>query len=675
MNESPSKITIDLRSIEWAFPFCLVAKDDCVVWASSAVIRRIPDAVGRTMSSTVSAGEDAGKFRLLTGDGELPLEGRCVRTSDGDSVFQAVPEWREIDELSRFFLDDFPDNSPMLDLAVLRDEYRVSLADARKAVLELKESEAKLRSLIDTTSEGVAFIEPNGRISDANRAAEEILGLSRDEIIGSNVISSKWQILTPEGVAVAFEDLPCAKASRTLTPVTNVEMMVVQPLGAFRRINCSASPILKPDGSIDGVVEAFVDITVSRNIEKVLARNEATMRAILENAPFGVMLIDKEYGMISMANAYAAKLLGLPPSEIEGRMYHHFVLAAELGKCPIAELEQTVDNSERILLTADKRKIPVLKTVVPVVLQDQSFLLDCFIDITDRKLLETQLNQAQKLESVGRLAAGIAHELNTPAQYVGDNLHFLKDSFLQISKILSEYIELKTALKEGRRTEAPLDAVENAEADADLEFLLADIPSAIVQSIEGIERVSSIVRAMKEFAHPGSDQKTPVNINHALETTITVSRSEWKCAADIETDFDLLMPEVPCYPGEINQVFLNLIVNAAHAVRDAADTRRELGKIIFRTRVNGPFVEIRVEDNGTGIPKGIRDKIMEPFFTTKEVGKGSGQGLTIARSCVVDKHHGTLTFETEEGKGTTFIVSLPIKEVGGMSQSQGGTDE
>jgi signal transduction histidine kinase len=166
---------------------------------------------------------------------------------------------------------------------------------------------------------------------------------------------------------------------------------------------------------------------------------------------------------------------------------------------------------------------------------------------------------------------------------------------------------------------------------------------------------------MKEFAHPGSEQQVHADINSALMTTITVSKNEWKYIAEMETDFDAELPPVPCYPGEINQVFLNLIVNAAHAIESAqnkADTK--LGKIVIRTRVRDSVAEISIRDNGTGIPEALRDKIMEPFFTTKEVGKGTGQGLAIARSCVVDKHKGTLTFESEEGKGTTFVISLPL---------------
>lgn len=194
-----------------------------------------------------------------------------------------------------------------------------------------------------------------------------------------------------------------------------------------------------------------------------------------------------------------------------------------------------------------------------------------------------------------------------------------------------------------------------------MEFLLEDIPNAISQSLDGIKRVTKIVRAMKEFAHPAGEQMTVTNLNQALMTTATVSRNEWKYLAKIETDLDPQLPAVPCYPGEINQVFLNLIVNAAHAIADAKKTQSDLkGVISLRTKQENGFARIFIKDNGEGIPTDIQPKIMEPFFTTKEVGRRTGQGLPIARTCIVDKHKGSLTFETEKGLGTTFIVTLPL---------------
>jgi signal transduction histidine kinase len=205
-------------------------------------------------------------------------------------------------------------------------------------------------------------------------------------------------------------------------------------------------------------------------------------------------------------------------------------------------------------------------------------------------------------------------------------------------------------------------ALDQAEQNCDLGFIVAEVPRAIDQSLDGSRRVAKIVRAMKEFSHPDSADKTAAELNRAIESTITVARNEWKYVAEIATEFDETLPPVVCYPGDINQVILNLVVNAAHAVKDAV-AEGQMGQITVRTRKRGEFAEISVTDTGTGIPEAIRSRIFDPFFTTKEVGKGTGQGLSLAHNVVVKKHSGKIWFETEMGRGTTFFVELPIGPV------------
>jgi signal transduction histidine kinase len=168
------------------------------------------------------------------------------------------------------------------------------------------------------------------------------------------------------------------------------------------------------------------------------------------------------------------------------------------------------------------------------------------------------------------------------------------------------------------------------------------------------------VRAMKEFSHPGGGEKTLVDLNHAIESTLTVSRNEWKYIADLKTDFDPDLPQISCYPSELNQAFLNIIVNASHAIIHANAGKNEKGLITIATQKDGDNIVIRIEDTGGGIPESIQNKIFDPFFTTKDVGKGTGQGLAIARSVIVDKHGGTIEFKSEIGVGTTFNIKLPI---------------
>ena len=263
------------------------------------------------------------------------------------------------------------------------------------------------------------------------------------------------------------------------------------------------------------------------------------------------------------------------------------------------------------------------------------------------------------------MAAGIAHEINTPTQFVGDNTHFLQEAFKELYGLLEQYTVLVQASKEGTVTEALIQGVEATAEAIDVAYLLDEVPRALQQSLEGIERVAEIVRAMKEFSHPGSEEKLFIDLNKAIESTITVTRNEWKYVAEMVTDFDPALPLVPCLPGELNQVVLNLVVNAAHAIADVVgNDAMGKGRITVSTRLDGDWVEIRIADTGTGIPVAIRDKVFDPFFTTKEVGKGTGQGLAIAYDVVVRKHNGRITFETEEGRGTTLIIRLPFEASG-----------
>jgi signal transduction histidine kinase len=292
------------------------------------------------------------------------------------------------------------------------------------------------------------------------------------------------------------------------------------------------------------------------------------------------------------------------------------------------------------------------------------------VEIAERKHMQMELARAQKLEAIGHLAAGIAHEINTPAQYVGDNTRFLRDVFAEVDTLLDMLDKLLHAAKDGNPTEDLVAEVEAAVRQADVDYLKEEVPKAIQQSLEGIERVANIVRAMKEFSHPGNGQKQPLDLNRAIQSTLTISHNEWKYVADLVTDFAPDLPPVPCLAGDLNQVILNLVVNAAQAVASVVgDGSHGKGTITVRTHCDDGWVEIRIEDTGTGIPNHIREKIFDQFFTTKEVGKGTGLGLSIAHSIVVQKHGGTIGFETEEGKGTVFIVRLPVTDQTGMDQA------
>jgi signal transduction histidine kinase/HAMP domain-containing protein len=285
------------------------------------------------------------------------------------------------------------------------------------------------------------------------------------------------------------------------------------------------------------------------------------------------------------------------------------------------------------------------------------------LDITEVRRRGLEVAASQKLESVGRLAAGVAHEINTPVQFVTDNVQFVRTSMIDIAPVVLAYRALQQAVQSQGDVIGAAQRAAQAEITADLDYILENAPAAIESSIEGLGRIATIVRSMKEFAHPDQGVKQPADLNQAIRSTLVVAHNEYKYVAEIDAQLGDL-PLVPCHLGEINQVILNLLVNASHAIADVVKDTGNLGKLTVRSGVDGEYVEISISDTGMGIPEAVRAKIFDPFFTTKEVGKGTGQGLAIARSVIVNKHSGTLRFETECNKGTTFFIRLPIGAMG-----------
>ena len=289
-------------------------------------------------------------------------------------------------------------------------------------------------------------------------------------------------------------------------------------------------------------------------------------------------------------------------------------------------------------------------------------------EVTEQKRLEARLRHAQKLESIGQLAAGIAHEINTPAQFVLDNTTFLKEAFADVVTVETLCRETLGAAAAGELDAARVDKLMAALDAADFDFLRTEIPLCLDQTLDGISRIATIVRAMKTFSHPGQYEKTFANLNEAIENCITLSSNEWRYVATIDANLDAELPATPCFRNEFEQVIVNLIVNAAHAISDKLDAapggRDALGKgrITISTSRVGRTAEVRVQDTGMGIPAAIRERIFDPFFTTKPVGKGTGQGLALAHSVIVKKHGGELEVETEVGVGTTFIIRLPLED-------------
>jgi signal transduction histidine kinase len=323
-------------------------------------------------------------------------------------------------------------------------------------------------------------------------------------------------------------------------------------------------------------------------------------------------------------------------------------------QCESGHFEFVSNFSQR-----EDHRIEVRWTGTCEFVEGAKYLRGLMLDITELRRLGRELAAAQKLQAVGILAAGVAHEINTPVQFVSDNVQFLGATITDIAAVLRAYQNLRHAVQSMGDIEKAVALAGGAEEAVDLDYIMKNAPLAVESSIEGLSRIATIVRSMKEFAHPDQGQKTFADLNQAIRGTLVIAHNEYKYVAEVETKFEDL-PLVECFLGEINQVVLNLLVNGSHAIADVVKDTGNLGKLTVRTRLDGNAVEISIEDTGTGIPEAVRHCIFDPFFTTKEVGKGTGQGLAIAHSVIVKKHGGTLRFETKCGEGTTFFIRLPI---------------
>lgn len=400
-----------------------------------------------------------------------------------------------------------------------------------------------------------------------------------------------------------------------------------------------------------------------------ITRRTAKLDAIMRNINIGVMLLDKEMHILEM-NGRMKEWFAISEAIYSK---HCFALIPDIKKktvcdnCPVEDCfryGKTYDINKQIEIKTEIRDFRIV--TIPILEKDKqvSSVICIYEDITDRLQIERDLHQAQKLEAVGQLAAGIAHEINTPVQYIGDNLSFLQDSFEDIQSVLDNYEKAWPVITAGQTLdESVIKEIEEEKEDAELSYLLEEIPVTIAQSLDGVRRVDKIVKAMKDFSHPGEEEKVKSDINTLIETTLTVCRNEWKYVAEVEKEMSSDLMLVPCFPGDLSQVFLNIIVNAAHAIaEESKENKAGLGKIIIKTKQQTDGVKITIADNGGGIPEKIRTRIFDPFFTTKGRGKGTGQGLAIAHRVVVKKHNGSLSFDTEKGRGTTFIIQLPVTE-------------
>lgn len=407
------------------------------------------------------------------------------------------------------------------------------------------------------------------------------------------------------------------------------------------------------------------DITRRVEVERKLAETHTRLQLLVSSLKALFIGVD-EHGRVIQWNKTAENLLGVKDSMALGHPLQELPLPwdREQVKALLAELQEKKQplNSEIKYTTRDGENHLLGATFSPVLLEESEFLgfVILGIDVTEIRKKQSQEALAQKMQAIGRLAAGIAHEINTPLQYIGDNTQFLGEAFNKIDACIGRCEQI---LSTGQSLDGQtLQAIHGNLEATEIEYFRREIPRAIEQTMDGISRVSRLVRALKEFSHPGSREKTYADINKALENVVIISKNEWKYVADVQLDLDPQLPLVYCLLDELNQVFLNMVVNAAQAIKERAS--REAGwhgRIVISTALQGDQVYIAISDNGTGIEPENIPKIFEPFYTTKDVGQGSGQGLAIAHDIIVNKHGGYISVESEPGQGATFTIVLPVE--------------
>lgn len=456
----------------------------------------------------------------------------------------------------------------------------------------------------------------------------------------------------------------------------SIEYRIINSNGDIEWVAETGIAVYTDAGDIEFLDGFILDISERKclqlEVEKTqesLTNSENFFRALMQSAADPIIVISKR-GIIEEFNLAAETVFGYCAEEIIGQSVNSLIPVEHTDKYD-NYLQQYLENREAKAIGIGKelkgrRKDGSLFAMHLSVSEIETIGGDCRFagivrDLTEQKRLESELSKAHKMEAVGQLAAGIAHEINTPTQFIGDNLHFLIDAFNELKKIAELSCQLVCLEDVGDEAALLKKQLKKAVYDSDIQYLLEDIPASLAESSDGIRRIAEIVKAMKEFSHPGSKNKESIDLNKIIESTVIVARNEWKYVAEIEMDLAEGLPMLECFPGEISQAILNMVVNAAHAIeaRQTTEQRSDKGVIGINTSRENDHFYITISDTGCGISPENLDKVFDPFFTTKEVGKGTGQGLSMVYATIVDKHNGSIDVSSVLEEGTSMTIKLP----------------
>ncbi len=617
-------------------------------------------AIGCTFEELMRAVAEKGLYGYSDADLQRFLDHRLAahRAADGSATLQRMADGRW----------------------VINREYRLKsggVVGIRTDVTEIKQREAELERLtsryqliLDAAGDGIVGLDAEGRVRFVNPAAAAMLGTEEDILLERPVALALGAPGLPAfplaGSEARSGETVCQRADGTrftaeyiLTPIVEGggfagAVLVFRDISLrkrFEAILANQQKLLEQQVA-ERTRELSAEIAGRIRLDQALQESRNRLMGITSSLFEGVLLVDR-FGVIVFANPSAHRWLGADTllerlaDEVFRLERGDRTVSFEDGPFRTAIADgTTVADDDAAFRTADGRRLAVAYAATPLAEAGRPRLaVVSFRGIEAIKEAQREALQASRLASVGQLAAGVAHEINTPIQYVGDNLRFIQDTF---PDIVAACAEVRTRWPEA---EAVLDRF-------GVKGALEEYPDAIDQALQGVGHVTHIVRSMKDFSHPGGGAKVGTDINAAIDSTVIVCRNEWKHVARLTTDLDPDLPKILCFPSDIHQVLLNLVVNAAHAIGEQPGGA--VGEIRVATRRDGDWVEIRVADSGPGVPKALRDRIFDPFFTTKGVGKGTGQGLSICQDIVVRKHGGKLFLDESAAGGATFVVRLPI---------------
>ncbi len=558
---------------------------------------------------------------------------------------------------------------------VLDDEKRellfygaaLDVTEEKQLLQQIEFVRRKWEETFNSISNMVLVLNSDFVITRANKAFVDRIGLNLQNIIGKKC----WEVncKKPEYA----DECPCKV--RIKNGDTIQEEIYSEVLGGyFFRI---LTPIRNKDGEFIGAVFVYTDITPLKKAEKELLLLNNELNTVIDSVSAIVISVNCN-GIISRWNNVAQEVFGVSPENAVGKKLQQIGVWQGMENI-LSEAMATINDGVKRCIEEVKVKLSDEKEIfLNVIIQplkkgkgDGYRILIIAFDITEKKYMEMNLLHAQKLRSLGMLAAGIAHEINTPAQCLSTNLPFISGVVQRMIALIDKYEDLErevlsaTGDRESReKLSIIIDEINAMKNREDFNFLRSEVPVALKESSECLGHITRIVSSVKTFSYRGSSEsKRAININKILEDMANMTRSIWKRVAEVNVQTDDSLPPVFCIPGEINQVFLNIFMNAIDAIKDKIKVNPNFkGVVSIKSKRNDPWCEVSICDNGVGIPDEIKGRIFEPFFTTKDPGVGTGQGLAIAQAIVVQKHQGQLFFESRVNEGTVFIVRLPLED-------------